>query len=399
MRVLVDGAWGFACDRRLTTEGGARRGAPQGGRVRRGRRRAAHRRDARAGRAGARASSARRSSATRSRSRSPTRSTLCLRAEEALAHEDVKVTLGVRPRAARAQGLRLLGGRRDRAGARRVRRRDRRDRRARRRHADPQLPERARRLERAGRLGVRRVARPRARGSARRPSRRPRSCAPTPCPSRGDDGRDRRRADAAPGARVGRPPDRARPRLRHRGRLRRHELPQAGRPRLAPLRLGAHEHHRRLDHARRARHASASTTRACRPAASRSSREGVLSGFLTSRETAARIGSGSGGSMRADSWSRMPLVRMTNLHLEPGEGSLDELIAGVDDGVFLRDEQELVDRRQAPQLPVRDADRLGDQGRQARADAARRDLHRADAGLLGLARRASPAPTSGACTG
>jgi len=63
---------------------------------------------------------------------------------------------------------------------------------------------------------------------------------------------------------------------------------------------------------------------------------GILSGFLTSRETAARIGSGSGGSMRADSWSRMPLVRMTNLHLEPGEGSLDELIAGVDEGVFLQ---------------------------------------------------------------
>jgi TldD protein len=65
-------------------------------------------------------------------------------------------------------------------------------------------------------------------------------------------------------------------------------------------------------------------------------REGILSGFLTSRETAARIGSGSGGSMRADSWNRMPLVRMTNLHLEPGEGSLDELLAGVDDGVFLQ---------------------------------------------------------------
>ena len=26
-------------------------------------------------------------------------------------------------------------------------------------------------------------------------------------------------------------------------------------------------------------------------------------------------------------WNRMPLVRMTNLHLEPGEGSLEELIA------------------------------------------------------------------------
>ena len=64
--------------------------------------------------------------------------------------------------------------------------------------------------------------------------------------------------------------------------------------------------------------------------------EGVLSGFLTSRETAARIGSGSGGSMRADTWSRMPLVRMTNLHLEPGQGSLEELISGVDEGVFLQ---------------------------------------------------------------
>jgi TldD protein len=65
--------------------------------------------------------------------------------------------------------------------------------------------------------------------------------------------------------------------------------------------------------------------------------EGVLRGFLTSRETAALIGGGdgSGGSMRADGWSRMPLVRMTNLHLEPGEGSLDELLAGVDDGIYL----------------------------------------------------------------
>jgi TldD protein len=62
---------------------------------------------------------------------------------------------------------------------------------------------------------------------------------------------------------------------------------------------------------------------------------GVLRGFLTSRETAARIGSGSGGSMRADGWSRMPLVRMTNLHLEPGEGSLDDLLGAVDNGIYL----------------------------------------------------------------
>ncbi|MGE5273458.1 MAG: TldD/PmbA family protein [Verrucomicrobiota bacterium] len=63
--------------------------------------------------------------------------------------------------------------------------------------------------------------------------------------------------------------------------------------------------------------------------------EGVLSGFLTSRETAARIGRGAGGSMRADGWQRMPLVRMTNLHLEPGAGTLEELISEVDEGVYL----------------------------------------------------------------
>jgi TldD protein len=63
--------------------------------------------------------------------------------------------------------------------------------------------------------------------------------------------------------------------------------------------------------------------------------EGVLRGFLSSRETAAQIGDGAGGSMRADGWARMPLVRMTNLHLEPGEGSLDDLLADVDDGIFI----------------------------------------------------------------
>jgi TldD protein len=63
--------------------------------------------------------------------------------------------------------------------------------------------------------------------------------------------------------------------------------------------------------------------------------EGVLRGFLTSRETAAKIGHGGGGSMRADTWSRMPLVRMTNLHLEPGEGSFESLLDGVDDGIYL----------------------------------------------------------------
>ncbi|MBD0318157.1 MAG: TldD/PmbA family protein [Thermoleophilia bacterium] len=62
---------------------------------------------------------------------------------------------------------------------------------------------------------------------------------------------------------------------------------------------------------------------------------GVLRGFLSSRETAALLGAGAGGSMRADGWSRMPLVRMTNLHLEPGQGTLEDLLADVDDGIYL----------------------------------------------------------------
>jgi TldD protein len=62
---------------------------------------------------------------------------------------------------------------------------------------------------------------------------------------------------------------------------------------------------------------------------------GILEGFLTSRETAAALGEGRGGSMRADGWGRMPLVRMTNLHLEPGEGSFDDLLADVEDGIYL----------------------------------------------------------------
>jgi TldD protein len=58
-------------------------------------------------------------------------------------------------------------------------------------------------------------------------------------------------------------------------------------------------------------------------------RDGVLVGWLGSREV------GHPGSMRADGWSRMPLVRMTNLHLEADEGSLEQLLDGVDEGIYL----------------------------------------------------------------
>lgn len=63
---------------------------------------------------------------------------------------------------------------------------------------------------------------------------------------------------------------------------------------------------------------------------------GIFKNYLTSRETAARLGESSNGTMRADGWSRIPLIRMTNINLEPGPWSLDDLIADTDRGVFLQ---------------------------------------------------------------
>ncbi|HXD59506.1 MAG TPA: TldD/PmbA family protein [Thermoleophilaceae bacterium] len=66
-------------------------------------------------------------------------------------------------------------------------------------------------------------------------------------------------------------------------------------------------------------------------------REGVLRGFLSSRETAAEIGlERSGGCMRGEGFSRQPIIRMTNVNLEPGDaGSLEDLIADTDHGIYM----------------------------------------------------------------
>ena len=66
-------------------------------------------------------------------------------------------------------------------------------------------------------------------------------------------------------------------------------------------------------------------------------RDGVLRTALSSRETAAVVGlESSGGCMRAEDWSRQPIVRMTNVSIEPGEaGTLADLIADTDEGIFL----------------------------------------------------------------
>jgi TldD protein len=63
---------------------------------------------------------------------------------------------------------------------------------------------------------------------------------------------------------------------------------------------------------------------------------GRFVGYLSSRETAPAIGRTSSGSMRASGWHRIPLIRMTNVNLLPGAaGSLENLIADTDDGLYL----------------------------------------------------------------
>src|SRR3989454_7570961 len=45
---------------------------------------------------------------------------------------------------------------------------------------------------------------------------------------------------------------------------------------------------------------------------------GEFVGYLMSRETASKLGLKSNGCMRAENWNRLPLIRMTNVSLEPG---------------------------------------------------------------------------------
>jgi TldD protein len=61
---------------------------------------------------------------------------------------------------------------------------------------------------------------------------------------------------------------------------------------------------------------------------------GLFTGYMTSRETAAVVGEArSNGCMRADGWARIPMIRMTNVSLEPGAQSLDEVFDA--DGIYM----------------------------------------------------------------
>lgn len=64
-------------------------------------------------------------------------------------------------------------------------------------------------------------------------------------------------------------------------------------------------------------------------------KNGLFVGYLTSRETANIVNNQSSGAMRADGWNRIPLIRMTNINLEPGTWKFEDMIADTKQGIFM----------------------------------------------------------------
>ena len=62
---------------------------------------------------------------------------------------------------------------------------------------------------------------------------------------------------------------------------------------------------------------------------------GRFLGYLMSRETASLLGLASNGCMRASSWNRLPLIRMTNVSLKPGAWELEDLISDTEEGFYM----------------------------------------------------------------
>jgi TldD protein len=63
---------------------------------------------------------------------------------------------------------------------------------------------------------------------------------------------------------------------------------------------------------------------------------GLFTGYLSNRESAAEIGEKrSSGTMRTESWNRLPIIRMTNVSLLPGTWKYDDLIADTDDAILM----------------------------------------------------------------
>jgi TldD protein len=65
-------------------------------------------------------------------------------------------------------------------------------------------------------------------------------------------------------------------------------------------------------------------------------KSGLFTGYLSNRETAASIGEKrSSGTMRTESWNRLPIIRMTNISILPGRWKFEDLVADTEDGILM----------------------------------------------------------------
>ncbi len=63
--------------------------------------------------------------------------------------------------------------------------------------------------------------------------------------------------------------------------------------------------------------------------------KGIFKNFISSRDTSIKIGQPSNGTNRADGWKNIPIVRMSNVSLMPGDFEIEGLISGIEDGLYL----------------------------------------------------------------
>ena len=64
--------------------------------------------------------------------------------------------------------------------------------------------------------------------------------------------------------------------------------------------------------------------------------DGLFTGYLSNRETAPAIGENhSNGTMRTESWNRLPIIRMTNISILPGNWKFEDMLAGTDEGIYM----------------------------------------------------------------
>jgi TldD protein len=63
-------------------------------------------------------------------------------------------------------------------------------------------------------------------------------------------------------------------------------------------------------------------------------KDGILQGFMHSRQTAARMGAGPTGNARAISYQHEPIVRMRNTYIDAGSVPFEEMLRGIDYGIY-----------------------------------------------------------------